>query len=354
MAFLNTRKQRAAVLIIGLGATIVVALLPFAAGLLGAAVLYVICAPMHRRLCRALPPRAAAVVVMLGALVLILLPVATLLGLVLSEAPETIHQMQEGQAFERVSRLKIGGIDVGAQLAEAGGTLVSWASTQAMVFVGSAARGLLSLVIAFFGLYYLLTSPGAVWPHIRELLPFSDATAERLKVRFLLVTEATLIGTLLTAILQGTIVGVTFWALALPAAVFWGFITAVVSVLPVMGSALVWLPAAVVLVVNGRLGAAAVMMLVGGAAGSVDNIVRLVVFRAVSNIHPMATLVGAFAGLKYFGLLGVLLGPLAIAYFFELLKMYREEYVAPSGDPSALPPPPAPGELAPSADPLRA
>lgn len=343
MAFLNTRKQRAAALIIGLGATIVVALLPFAAGLLGAAVLYVISAPVHRRLCRTLPPRLAAVVVMLGALVLILLPVATLLGLVLSEAPETLHQMQESQAFERVSRLRIGGIDVGAQLAEAGGTLVSWASSQAVVFFGSAARGLLSLVIAFFGLYYLLMSPGAVWPHIRELLPFSDATAERLKVRFLLVTEATLIGTLLTAILQGTMVGVTFWALELPAAVFWGFITAIVSVLPVMGSALVWLPAAVALVVNGRIGAAAVMMLVGGAAGSMDNIVRLVVFRAVSNIHPMATLVGAFAGLKYFGLLGVLLGPLAIAYFFELLKMYREEYVAaaPEGDPSALAPGPA-------------
>ena len=55
------------------------------------------------------------------------------------------------------------------------------------------------------------------------------------------------------------------------------------------------------------------------------------VFKKVSNIHPMATLIGAFAGLKYFGLLGVLLGPLAIAYFFEMLKMYRQEYVAGHG-----------------------
>jgi len=73
-----------------------------------------------------------------------------------------------------------------------------------------------------------------------------------------------------------------------------------------------------------------VALAVGVAAGAADNFVRLFVYRAVSNIHPMATLVGAFAGLKYFGILGVLLGPLAIAYFFELLRMYHEEYGTPA------------------------
>ena len=66
---------------------------------------------------------------------------------------------------------------------------------------------------------------------------------------------------------------------------------------------------------------------VGVFAANIDNVIRLIVFKRVSNIHPMATLIGAFAGLKYFGLLGVLLGPLAIAYFFEMLKLYRHEYV---------------------------
>jgi predicted PurR-regulated permease PerM len=77
------------------------------------------------------------------------------------------------------------------------------------------------------------------------------------------------------------------------------------------------------------------LAVVGFLAGSVDNVVRMVVFKKVSNIHPLATLVGAFAGLKLFGLLGVLLGPLAIAYFFELLKMYRDEYLDASSAASA-------------------
>jgi predicted PurR-regulated permease PerM len=326
MPFLHTRKQRAAALVATLGVVIVVALLPFAAGLLGAAVLYVICAPSHRRLARKLPPRLAALLVTAVALVLILLPGATLLGLVLNEAPGTLRGMQQSQLFARLSELRVAGVDVGAQMAAAGGSIVSWLSTQAFGFVGSAARGLLALVIAFFGVYYLLVSRGAVWPHVREFLPFSDRTADGLRERFLLVTEATLVGTALTAIIQGTIVGLAFWAVGLPSAAFWGFMTALASVLPVMGSALIWLPGVVALVAGGKLPEAAALLGIGMVAGSIDNLVRLFVYRAVASIHPMATLVGAFAGLKYFGIVGVLLGPLAIAYFFELLRMYREEY----------------------------
>jgi predicted PurR-regulated permease PerM len=66
-------------------------------------------------------------------------------------------------------------------------------------------------------------------------------------------------------------------------------------------------------------------------ASNIDNLIRPMVYRRVSDIHPMTTLVGAFAGVKYFGLPGLLLGPLAIAYFFELLRFYREEYGTPDG-----------------------
>jgi predicted PurR-regulated permease PerM len=337
MPFLQTRKQRAAALVIALGVAIVAALLPFAAGLLGAAVLYVICAPAHRQLSRHVPPRLSALLVVSVALVLILLPGASLLGLVLNEAPETVRGMQEGQLFQRLSHLQVAGVELGAQIAAAGGSIVSWVSAQALTFFGSAARGALALVIAFFGVYYLLVSPDAVWPPVRDFLPFSDRNTERLRVRFLRVTEATLVGTLLTALVQGTMVGAGFWAVGLPDAVFWGFMTALASVLPLMGSALIWLPGVVVLVADGRFLEAAGLLAVGVAAGAADNFVRLFVYRAVSNIHPMATLVGAFAGLKYFGILGVLLGPLAIAYFFELLRMYHEEYGTPAPDEEPAP-----------------
>lgn len=331
MAFLATQRQRAAALVAALGIAIAVALTPFASGLLGIAVLYVICAPAHRRLSRRVPPRLSALLVLTVALVLVMLPLVVVVGIVVNEAPHTIQALQGSAVLGRLETLRVGGVSVGAQMAEAGGTVMAWISTQALAFFGSAARGTLSLVIAFFGLYYLLLYPGAVWSSVRDFLPFSDATADHLRDRFHSVTEATLVGTALTALVQGTLVGVAFWALGLPSAAFWGVITALVSVLPMLGSALVWVPGVIVLAMGERWGAAVILAAVGFFAGNIDNIIRLVVFKKVSNIHPMATLIGAFAGLKYFGLLGVLLGPLAIAYFFEMLKMYRMEYVVRPG-----------------------
>lgn len=327
MAFLQTQRQRAAALVAALGIAIAIALTPFASGLLGIAVLYVICAPAHRRLSRRIPPRVSALLVLTVALVLVLLPLGVVIGIVVSEAPDTIAALQGSAMLGRLETLRVGGVDVGAQLAQAGGTVVGWLSQQALAFFGSAARGTLSLVIAFFGLYYLLLYPGAVWSSVRDFLPFSDETADHLRDRFHSVTEATLVGTFFTALVQGTLVGVGFWLTGLPSAAFWGVITALVSVLPMLGSALVWVPGTIVLAMGERWGAAILLAGIGFFAGNIDNIIRLVVFKKVSNIHPMATLIGAFAGLKYFGLLGVLLGPLAIAYFFEMLKMYRQEYV---------------------------
>ena len=338
MPFLQTRRQRASFLVAALGVAIALALTPFATGLLGIVVLYVIFAPAHRRLSRVLPPRVSALVVVAVALVLVLLPMAVVVSVIVREAPAIIAALREGALMERLSTLSVGGIDVGARMSEAGGTAVGWISERAMGFFGSAARGTLSLVIAFFGMYYLLLYPDAVWRGVRDYVPFSDVNANVLRERFFSVTQATLVGTALTALLQGTMVGVAFWALGLPQAAFWGVITGIVSALPMLGSALVWLPGVAVLVTNGRWIAALTLLLIGVAAGSADNIVRMVVYKKVSNIHPLATLVGAFAGLKYFGLLGVLLGPLAIAYFFELLKMYRAEFNAvPDGAASPAP-----------------
>ncbi|HEX2079368.1 MAG TPA: AI-2E family transporter [Longimicrobium sp.] len=335
MAFLQTRRQRAAALVAALGIAIAIALTPFATGLLGAVVLAVICAPVHRRLAGRIPPRLSAILVLTGALVLVLMPLAVVAGVVVKEAPGVVEALRANA--DRLSTLQVAGVDVGAQLSAAAGTAVGWLSQQAFAFFGSAAKGTLSLVIAFFGLYYLLLYPAEVWRAVREFLPFSDTGAEVLRERFHRVTQATLLGALFTALIQGSLVGFGFWILGLPNAAFWAVITGIVSVLPMLGSSLVWFPGVVVLALSERWGAALTMAVIGVIAANADNVVRLIVYKKVSDIHPMVTLVGAFAGLKYFGLLGVLLGPLAIAYFFELIKIYRSEFIVPADGASPAP-----------------
>ncbi|TMI70391.1 MAG: AI-2E family transporter, partial [Bacillati bacterium ANGP1] len=122
--------------------------------------------------------------------------------------------------------------------------------------------------------------------------------------------------------------GLAFWIVGLPNALFWGVVTMVFGILPIVGSGLVWVPAAIALLVASRPGPAAIITLVGAFVGNVDYILRPMVFRRWANIHPLVTLVGALAGVPFFGILGLLIGPLALSYFFELVKMYREEYLS--------------------------
>jgi len=142
------------------------------------------------------------------------------------------------------------------------------------------------------------------------------------------VTTSTLIGTGVTALVQGALVALGFWAAGLSNAAFWGVVTVLLSILPVVGSGLVWVPGVAVLAFERRYGWAVALAIWGMVAvGQVDNLIRPWVFRRYASIHPFVTIIGAMMGISYFGLLGLLIGPLAISYFFELIRMYRQEYL---------------------------
>lgn len=327
MRFLDSPRDKAGLLILLLGVAILMALTPFLSGLLGAAVLYVVCVGPYKRLARVMPAGLASAITLVVAVVVIALPLVWLVGVLVDRVPDALRSLQGSVVVERLSQLRLGGIDVGAQIAEASGTALTWISSQAIGFMGGAASASLNLIIAFFGLYYMLHSGDALWSGFHGYVPFSSETANALRLHFYSVTQATLLGTVLTALAQGALIGLAFLMVGLPEPLVWGSMAAFASILPVLGTGLVWMPAVVVLAVQQRYGAMIVMLLVGWLmASNVDNLIRPMVYRRVSNIHPMVTLVGAFAGIKYFGLPGLLLGPLAIAYFFELLQFYQLEY----------------------------
>src|SRR2546430_1020034 len=207
--------------------------------------------------------------------------------------------------------------------------LVSWIGSSAFGLIGTATRLALNLTISLFGLFYLLLRPEETWEAVRPYIPFSARNAEKLRQRFRDVTTSTIIGTGLTAAAQGLLVGVGFWIVHLPNAVFWGVVTMVFAILPVVGSGLVWGPGAIALLLDHRPGPALLLALIGAVVvGNVDYLIRPMVFRRWAHIHPLVTPVGALAGVPYFGLLGLLIGPLALSYLFELIKMYREEYLS--------------------------
>lgn len=332
------RSRRARIIIGVLLAGVAWASLPFLGGLMGAVVLAVLLAPVHRALAPRVGLRRAAFLLALASTVLIVTPAALVLATGIREGPSLLQAALESSAFARLGDLRLGPIDVGAQIADAGQNVVSWASRQAMSAAGSVTHTILNLMLAVVGLYYLLPDGPAIWKRIRALIPFSADGTDRIAMRFASITEAALLGIVATAVLQGVTIALGFWLVGLPQPLFWGGVTGLVSILPIFGSSLVWVPAVVVLALGERAGAALALGLIGALISSnVDNVVRPVIYRRVSGLHPMASLVGAFAGMELFGLLGLILGPLAIAYCLELMRLYESEFAPnalPANDPS--------------------
>jgi predicted PurR-regulated permease PerM len=323
-----TGKFRAAAILIVLGFSILWAMIPFAPGILGAAVFYVLTVTANRWLLKKHVPKSiAASLMLLLVLLVILVPGSMLVTVLIDEIPAAIRGLDAGPIVARVQHLKIGPINVGEQLARASGSIGSWISQQILGAVGGAARGTLNLVIALLGLYYLLLAADDVWPRVKRYLPFTDTDSEELRGKFYEVTMATALGVVVVAVVQGTLVGAAFAVLDMPNPIVWGTVTAIASVLPLVGSALVWVPGAIVLLATDHTGQAIGLTLFGGVVVSnIDNVMRPIVSRRVGNLHPLTTLLGAFAGIEYIGLIGVLLGPLAITWFFELLVIYDKEY----------------------------
>jgi predicted PurR-regulated permease PerM len=325
----HQRALRARIVIGVLAAGVAWASLPFLAGLLGAVVLAVLVAPLHRRMAPRIGPRRAALLLAIASALLLAAPLAFALAWLIGNAPRLLEQVVGSAAFARLPDLRIGPLDVGAQLAEAGRTVVAWGSRRLVGAAAGMTRTVLNLLLATVGLYYLLPDGPALWRRLRKLIPFSAEGSDHLAERFTSVTEAAILGIVVTAIAQALTIGLGVWIVGLPNPLLWATLTAVVSVLPILGSALVWIPGVVVLLLAERPGAALALGLIGLiVASNVDNVIRPVIYRRVSGLHPMAGLLGAFAGVELFGLLGLVLGPLAIAYCLELIHLYEMEYGA--------------------------
>jgi len=331
MSFFDTDRERASWLVAILGIVIVLALFPYASGLLGAPVLYIVFAPLHEWLSRRLRSRSiAAAIVIVVALVGFVLPVAFMVSLLVGQAPNAVRSVLAWPFLQRLDTFQIGEIKIGPQIRAAGAQALSFVGGSAISLLGAATRVTLNLLFTFFGLYYILMDPQKAWDGLRPAIPFSDANVEILKERFGAVTKSTIIGTGLAALVQGALVGVAFLLAGISNPVFWGSVTVLLSILPVVGSGLVWGPAALMLFSQDRAGMAFAMILWGMiAVANVDSLIRPYVANRYANTHPLITLVGAIAGVSYLGIIGLLIGPLALSYFFELLAMYQLEYLRP-------------------------
>ncbi len=203
------------------------------------------------------------------------------------------------------------------------GKAASFVADAVVAGAAGVASFLLMLFVALYGTYFFLRQGGATAEAAFALTPLNAADKERLVETFTSVSRATLKGTLVVGIVQGGLAGAAFAVVGIQGAVFWAAVMAVLSVLPGIGSALIWVPAVAYFAINGQVGAA-----VGLGAwcalvvGTIDNVLRPSLVGKDTKMPDILVLLTTLGGLALFGIAGIVLGPLVGALFLSVWGLW--------------------------------
>lgn len=224
------------------------------------------------------------------------------------------------------------GVDVESirtSLEDAAMTVSRYIATEALAFGRDALTFTLLFGVMLYVLFFFIRDGQHILDGVIRAVPLGDDRERRLLTKFAVVSRATMKGTLVVAAVQGAIGGVTFALLGIEAAIFWGVAMGIVSLLPAIGPALVWIPAAVILIAIGSLWKGVVIILVGTfVIGLVDNLLRPILVGRDTKMPDYLVLLSTLGGLAVFGLTGVIAGPLIAALFLVVWDMFAEEHAA--------------------------
>jgi len=315
---------------------------PFVVTIIGAAVLAVIYYPLHLRLqSRVTWPGLAASLSTLLVLIAFLLPLTLLAATILQELRSAYQALAPGGTEQGAGRIwaaldrpmAVAGRWLGmdpselrslltARLQEAGSAVLD----NTIAVLGAAGGGVVKIVIAVGTLYCTFLYGGRLQQSVVTLSPLGLHRTTILLHAVHEMVIASFYGVIAVAGAQGLLCGLGAWIAGLPSPTLWGVAAAALSVLPLFGSALVWLPGAIVLFVQGSIGRGVFMLIWGaGLVGTIDNIIRPMVVMTKLPLHPLVVFVAMLGGVEAFGLMGILFGPVILAVTVALFRMLREE-----------------------------
>jgi predicted PurR-regulated permease PerM len=182
-------------------------------------------------------------------------------------------------------------------------------------------------IIMLYVMFYFLTMGDKLLMKILYFLPLHDRDEQLLLRRFTSVARATIKGTLIIGIMQGTICGLAFAVAGIEGPVFWATVMAVMSIIPAFGTAIIWGPALIVLLLKGNfVGAGILAVICGAVAGNLDNVIRPRLVGKDTEMHDLFVLFGTLGGIAMFGLLGIIIGPIVAALFITVWEIYGDAF----------------------------
>jgi len=312
---------------------------PFLDAIIAAIVISIVFFPLHARMHRLIGRRnTAAAVSTVVVLVVVMVP-ALVLGVAVSRELTETYQLfaKKGVGPDAVSQLidrplqvigryvDVSGFDVRATLLRS----LEQASRYVLSLGAAALSNLFSflvdLVIIFLTLFFLFREGNKIQLRAASLLPLSTEQVKRLFATINNMVVANVYGGLAVAAAQGFLTGLAFWVLGVPSPIMWGSATAVASLIPVVGSALVWAPACIILVVAGHWGKALLLAGWGAAVvGQVDALVRPYVMSKQVKVHTLLLFFALLGGVRAFGIMGLFIGPVVLSVTTAVLTMLEE------------------------------
>jgi len=306
---------------------------PFVPALTWAVVLAVFAHPLHERLLARMPnwPNAAAILAVICVTVVIAAPAALLAREVVNEAiasADAIHKIADQERWKRA-------LDQFPRLAplrdwilervdfnEVSGT--GDVANNVKTAIANATEFAITFLVTFFLLFFFLRDKVRILETLQSLMPLAHVESAQVTHKVRDMISAVVYGTLLVALVQGTLGGLIFRWLELPAPLLWGAVMALVAVLPIFGAALVWVPAAAWLLIEGHWEKAFVLALWGSVViGLIDNVLYPLLMKNRLSMHTVPVFIAAMGGLFAFGATGIVLGPLILAVTIALLDVWH-------------------------------
>ncbi len=330
--------------LIVISALFVTVVKPFLLSIFLAALFAALFTPLYRKILALVKGREslAALCTLLCVMTFVFIPMFVLGGAVLGQAsdilqiawPKVAQQLQHPELFTE----KLASLPFYEQLLPYRDSLLgilsdlsSNFSKAAVGFVqkttASALGMLLSSVIVLYTMFFFLMDGDRLLYYLLYYIPLNDTDEKKLLHRFTSVTRATIKGTAVIGVLQGTLAGLALWFVGIPNSLFWAVVMMFMSVVPGIGTAFVWAPAAVYLAVTGNvLQAVGLTVYCVVVVGTVDNLLRPKLVGNDTQLHELYIFFSTLGGLLLFGFMGFIIGPIIAALFVTIWEVYGEEF----------------------------
>ena len=310
---------------------------PFLAPLVWAGVLVVVFSPFHRKLERRWGKTVSAIASTAGVTLILVVPMILMSGAFVRQGIQITHSMQSDIAngrYEWANNTWISlenwfaaqsSTDLNSLVRDHAEEFARYLASELGVALQHLARFAFDLIVMILAMFYTFRDGQKIVARIRKLLPFEAEHRDRMIGEAHDLIFATVLSTLTTAVVHGFVDGVMFAIVGIHAALFWGVIMALCSILPVVGSSVVWGPAAIWLAAQGHISRAIVLVAACVCiAAVVENVLRPWLISGRAQLSGLVVFIGVLGGIMVFGVLGVVLGPIIIATAACVLDIYTD------------------------------